>query len=49
MLSKTPAKAIRMEDAVGSIDEGKRADFVIADKMFHIDKVILSGSELTFD
>lgn len=38
-----PAKAIREDDKVGSIEAGKRADIVIMDKDYNIKAVIVKG------
>ena len=43
LASTTPARAIGMADEVGSIEKGKRADFVFVDDMFNIKKVMLGG------
>ncbi len=37
------AKALKMENEIGSIEVGKRADIVIADEEFNIDTTILGG------
>ena len=43
MLSSTPAKHINKYDTLGSIEVGKKADLVIADKDFNVTKVIKNG------
>jgi len=43
MASTNPSKAIGMDDEIGSIEAGKRADFVFTDDMFNVKKVILGG------
>ena len=43
MASTNPAKAIKMYDCIGSIRVGKRADLVIVDDMFNVQKVMLEG------
>ena len=43
MLSSSPAKHINKWDTLGSIEKGKKADLVIADRGFNITKVIKSG------
>ncbi|MBE7051257.1 MAG: hypothetical protein E7395_01630 [Ruminococcaceae bacterium] len=43
MASANPSKAIGMYDEIGSIEAGKRADFVFVDDMFNVKKVILGG------
>lgn len=41
--STNPAKVLEMFDEIGSIEEGKKANFVIMDDMFNIKKVMLQG------
>ena len=41
--SANPAKAIGMYDEIGSIEVGKKANLVLVDKDFNIDKVIFEG------
>lgn len=43
MASTNPARALGMDDEIGSIEVGKRADLVIVDDKFNIQKVILGG------
>ena len=43
MASRNPARAIGLEDEVGTIETGKRADLVFVDDMFNVQKVILGG------
>lgn len=38
-----PAKAIRMDDAIGSIAVGKYADFIIVDECLHVKAVYIDG------
>ena len=41
--SLNPAKALGVDDEVGSIDEGKRADIIIVDDKFNVFTTILDG------
>lgn len=41
--SLNPAKALGVDDEIGSIEEGKRADIIIADEKFDILMTILGG------
>ena len=43
MASRNPARAIGMEDEVGTIAVGKKANLVFVDDMFRVDTVILEG------
>lgn len=43
MASRNPARAIGMEDEIGTIEAGKKANLVFVDDMFQVDKVILEG------
>lgn len=43
MASYTPAKLARISDVCGSISAGKRADMLILDENFNIEKVIIRG------
>ena len=45
MASTNPAKAVGLDD-VGSIEVGKKADFVIVDDKFNLKKVIIQGEIL---
>ena len=42
--SLNPAKAIKEDDKIGSIDTGKRADLIIADEEFNILTTVLGGN-----
>ena len=44
MMSLNPAKIIKMDDTIGSIEIGKNADFTILDKDLQVEKVVLSGN-----
>ena len=43
LASRNPARVIGMEDSIGSIEEGKKADLVFVDHMFNVKKVIMNG------
>lgn len=43
MASLNPARAIGMDEEVGSIEVGKRANLVLVDDVFHVEKVMLEG------
>ena len=43
MASLNPARVIGMEDEIGSIEVGKKANLVFVDHMFHVKKVMLKG------
>ena len=43
MASRNPARAIGMDDEIGTIAVGKKANLVFVDDMFHVDGVILEG------
>jgi len=43
MAARNPARSIGMDDEIGTIEAGKRADLVFVDDMFHVQKVMLSG------
>ena len=49
MASYNPAKAIGAEGEIGSIENGKRADFLVLDKDFALKQVYLNGSALSND
>lgn len=46
MASLNPAKAINVEENLGSIEIGKTADLILFDKDINIKKVILKGKEI---
>ena len=46
MGSYNPAKAIGMDDEIGTIETGKRANIIIVDEAFNINKVFIYGSEI---
>ena len=43
MMSLHPARLIHMEDDIGSIREGKRADLVLMDETLHARAVYVDG------
>jgi N-acetylglucosamine-6-phosphate deacetylase len=47
MASTNPAKAVKLFDAVGSIEVGKNADLVIMDDSLILKKVLLKGTDVT--
>ena len=46
MASETPARVLGVEDEVGSIANGKRADFLVLREDFSLNRVFLAGSEI---
>lgn len=42
--SRNPARAVHMDHLVGTIEPGKKANFVIVDEEYNISKVILNGN-----
>jgi len=48
MGSLNPARAIGMDDTIGSIEPGKNADLVFVDDRFHVQKVMLEGKLCKF-
>ena len=44
MASRNPARSVGMDDEIGTIEAGKRADLVFVDDMFHVQNVMLAGS-----
>ena len=44
MMSLNPARIIKMDNTIGSIEIGKNADFTILDKDLQVEKVVLSGN-----
>ena len=43
MASRNPARVIGMDDEIGTIEVGKKANLVFVDHMFHVEKVMLNG------
>jgi len=43
MASRNPARAIGMDDEIGTIEVGKKANLVFVDDTFRVEKVILEG------
>ncbi len=48
MMTVNPAKNIRVDDEIGSIEVGKRADFAILDKNLNLIETIVGG-EIVFE
>lgn len=48
MASTNPARAIGMDDEIGSIEAGKCADLVFVDDRFHVKQVMLAGELCQF-
>ena len=48
MASRNPARAIGIDDEIGTIEPGKRADLVFVDDMFNVQNVMLAGQLLQF-
>ena len=44
MASRNPARAIGIDDEVGTVEAGKMANLVFVDDVFHVQKVMLAGS-----
>ena len=49
MASRNPARVIGMDDEIGTIEPGKRADLVFVDDKFHVQQVMLDGELCHFD
>ena len=49
MASRNPARAVGLDNELGSIEAGKRADLVFVDDMFNVQKVMLAGELQQFD
>lgn len=45
MASRNPARVIGLDDEIGTIEAGKRADLVFVDDMFNVKNVILGGKQ----
>ena len=45
MASETPARALGVDGEVGTIADGKRADFLVLNTDFTLSRVFLAGSE----
>ena len=43
MASRNPARAVGLDDEIGTIEVGKKANLVIVDDRFHVQNVILEG------
>lgn len=44
--SLTPAKLLKMDSSIGSIEEGKCADFILFDDDYNLDSVYIAGEKL---
>ncbi len=44
--SLTPAKLLKMDTSIGSIEEGKCADFILFDDDYNLDSVYIAGEKL---
>lgn len=44
MMSLNPARVLKMDDTIGSIEVGKNADFTILDRDLQVEKVVLDGN-----
>ena len=48
MASSNPAKAVGLDQELGSIEPGKRADLVFVNDRFHVQQVMLGGEICDF-
>jgi len=48
MASRNPARAVGLDDEIGTIEVGKAADIVIVNDRFEVKKVILGGEVCNF-
>ena len=48
MASRNPARAVGLDDEIGTIEVGKTADLVIVNDRFEVKKVILGGEVCNF-
>ncbi len=44
MAARNPARVIGMDDEIGTIEVGKKANLVFVDDLFHVQKVMLEGN-----
>lgn len=49
MASRNPARVVGMDDEIGTIEPGKRADLVFVDDKFNVLQVVLGGELCYFD
>jgi N-acetylglucosamine-6-phosphate deacetylase len=43
MATLNPARLLGIEDQVGSLEQGKKANLIVIDDMIHVDAVFLEG------
>ena len=44
--SLNPAKLLKLDSSIGSIKEGKNADFILFDDDFNLDSVYIAGEKV---
>lgn len=44
MAARNPARVLGMDDEIGTIEPGKKANLIFVDDMFHVQKVMLEGT-----
>jgi len=49
MASRNPARVLGMDQEIGSIEPGKRADLVFVNDRFQVQQVMLAGELCCFD
>ena len=49
MATLNPARLLGIEDQVGSLEVGKKANLIIIDDMIHVDSVFLDGNLVAKD
>ncbi len=49
MASRNPARAVGLDQELGTIEVGKRADLVFVDDKFHVQQVVLGGEICQFE
>jgi N-acetylglucosamine-6-phosphate deacetylase len=48
MMTKTPARIMKVDDQIGSLEKGMDADLIVFDKQINIQQVIIKGKKLSF-